>query len=246
MSALSLVSWNVLADAYIRPELYPHTPPALLEPAARRRRLLDSVASFDADVVCLQEVEPSFFAEAEARLGAFTGFFRNKRHKPDGCAIFVRRSLGAPKPRELYYRDGTGHLALAAELGGVGIVTTHLKWEPHDAPPESRLGAGELRELLDAFVAPGERWVVCGDLNADAASPVLATAFARGLRDAYASMPDAYTCNSNGKRKRIDFILHTPDVVAIPGPLRSIADDTPLPSDEEPSDHIAIRARLEW
>ncbi|MBX3187489.1 MAG: endonuclease/exonuclease/phosphatase family protein [Labilithrix sp.] len=247
MNAIDVVSWNVLADSYVKPEYWPNTPPELLEPQRRRAALLDRLGTYvgDVDVVCLQEIEPAMFAAAEARLGApFEGGFVKKQGKPDGCAIFVRRSLGAVDFAEHAYGDGTGHVALAARFGGIGIATTHLKWEKPEVPPEERLGRGELLELVSAWLRPGEPWIVCGDLNADASSPVLRVAFDRGLRDAYATLPDACTANSNAKRKRIDFILHTDHFEATPAPLPAIDDMTPLPSPTEPSDHLAIRARL--
>jgi len=239
----------MLADAYVRPEHTPYTAPELLDPARRGPALLDRLLGYatgGTDVLCLQELEPAMFAAATAQLETlgYEGRFLQKQRKPDGVAIFLRRALGVPTFRELVYGDGTGHGALAAMVGGIGIATTHLKWESPDVLPEERLGRQELRELTEAWVRPDERWIVCGDLNADAQSPVLAVAFACGLRDAYESLPDACTCNSNGRRKRIDFILHSSGFVATPAPLRAITDVTPLPSIDEPSDHLAILATL--
>lgn len=243
----TVVSWNLLADSYVKPEYCPHTPPHLLESGRRRAALVERFASYagDVDFLCLQEIEPATFAVAAEQLGsAFDGRFAKKRGKPDGCAIFARRSLGAPTFSELVFGDGTGHVAIAVNVGDVGVATTHLKWQSADVPPEERLGRGELVELMDRWLKPGETWVVCGDLNADASSPVLAAAFARGLADAYAAMPHAFTANSNDQRKRIDYILHTRDLDASPVAIPPITDVTPLPSTSEPSDHLAIRAAL--
>lgn len=242
---LTVVSWNVLAGAYVKPEWYPYTAPELLDPASRDARVVEAVAGLSAaDAICLQELEEPTFAALVAGLDAFEGRLVRKRGKPDGCAIFVRRALGAPEFRELVYGDGTGHVAAAAVVGGIGIATTHLKWQAADVPVDVRLGRAELAELLDAWVVGDEPWVVCGDLNADASSPVLEVAFARGLRDGYASLPEAWTCNSNERRKRIDFILHTPGFDATPKPLPPLTDVTPLPSATEPSDHLAIQVAL--
>lgn len=250
-SSFTIVSWNVLADSYVKPEYFPHTAPALLEPTTRRLRLvrrLTEIADDGADVLCLQEVEPEVFAMAEGALASFAGRWVSKVGKPDGCAIFVRRTLGPVTFRELAFRDGTGHVAVAATIDEgtrtTSIATTHLKWQAHDIPSETRLGRGELLELLDAWVTTGERWIVCGDLNAPTDSPVLEVAYARGFVDAYASMPEANTANANGRRKRIDFILHTKDWAATPAAIPVIDDLTPLPSETEPSDHLAIKAVL--
>jgi hypothetical protein len=65
------------------------------------------------------------------------------------------------------------------------------------------------------------------------------------MHDAYAKLPQAFTANANGRKKRIDFILYSDDFGATPAPIAPIGDDTPLPSDTEPSDHLPIEVRLD-
>jgi hypothetical protein len=43
--SLSLASWNVLADAYVKPEYYWRVDPAHLEPARRRAVLVERIAA---------------------------------------------------------------------------------------------------------------------------------------------------------------------------------------------------------
>lgn len=251
---LSVLSWNMLASAYARPEHYPYTPAPILDKRTRDAAVLARlVRDATCNLLCLQEVEPAMFAAAKTHLDArYEGHFLQKQGRPEGCAIFVERSVGRPTFRELVYGDGTGHVAVGAVIdridgiGAIGVASTHLRWQAADVPPDERLGRAELTELLDAWVTPDAAvpWIICGDLNAEAGSPVLGVAFARGFRDAYASLPDACTSNANAKRKRIDFILHAPVFVATPTPLAVITDVTPLPSADEPSDHLAIRATL--
>lgn len=242
---IRVVSWNVLADAYVRREYYPHTPPEVLDRARRRRAVAERIASLaDADVICLQEIDSALFALAEEKLPGSSGRLFRKRGRGEGCAIFVRHALTTePDWKELVFSDRSGHIALGCTFAGISVVNTHLKWEPEGTPAESHRGRVQLAEILDAWTTSSR--IVCGDFNAEPESDVLELARSRGLVDAYASLPDAYTCNANGKRKRIDFILCTSDFVPSPSPLPAIDDDTPLPSDVEPSDHIAIEARLE-
>jgi endonuclease/exonuclease/phosphatase family metal-dependent hydrolase len=225
---LRIASYNVLADAYVRREFYPRTPEAVLEPSRRRRALLEKLG--DADVLCLQEVEPDAFSVFAARLSGHEARYAAKTGKPDGVATFVRRGLGAVEWRELGFADGTGHVALAAVVGGWGIANTHLKWDG-----EGRHARGELAEILEAWVRGGP-WVVCGDFNATPESAALAFAGGRGLVDP----GGGFTCNSNGRRKRIDYLLHTPELRATMMPVPEIGDLTPLPSETEPSDHLRI------
>jgi hypothetical protein len=53
----SALTWNVLADAYFRAELFPLTPPAVRDPRSRQAWLASVVARARADVLLLQEVD---------------------------------------------------------------------------------------------------------------------------------------------------------------------------------------------
>jgi endonuclease/exonuclease/phosphatase family metal-dependent hydrolase len=239
---IRVVSWNVLADAYVRDEYYPNADPAAFDRPKRRRRIAERLAAYaNVDAICLQEVDGALFFAAEEALPRSTGRLLCKRGREEGCAMFIRKDV-APEPawRELVFTDLSGHVALGASVAGVSVVTTHLKWESPTTPPGEHRGIAQLAELLDVWASAPR--IVCGDFNADPTSEVLALARARGLIDAYASMNDAFTANSNQRKKRIDFILHSADLTATPSPIPPISDDTPLPSNVEPSDHLAIEA----
>lgn len=240
-----MVSWNVLADVYLRREYYPHTAPEVLERGKRRVAVADRVATFsDVEVICLQEVDSAVFALCEERLPESSGRLFRKRGKGEGCAIFIRHAVTTdPSWRELVFSDLSGHIALGVSFGGLTVVNTHLKWEPEGTPAETHRGRVQLMEILQQW--PSGTRIVCGDFNAEAGSDVLAYAESQGLKDAYASIPTAYTCNADSRKKRIDFILHTADFKATPTALPRVEDDTPLPSESEPSDHIPVQARLD-
>ncbi len=243
--AIRVVSWNVLADAYVRREYYPHTNSSVLDRAARRRAVADRLLEYTrVDILCLQEVDTALFALAEERLTESTGRLFKKRGKGEGCAIFVRQAITSdPQWTELVFSDRSSHIALGVTFAGVTVVSTHLKWEPEGTDAASHRGRLQLAELLDVW--PSGARIVCGDFNAGPESDVLRLAEERGLKDAYATLPEAYTCNANGHKKRIDFILHTANFLARPSPIAAVDDDTPLPSETQPSDHIAIEAFFE-
>jgi endonuclease/exonuclease/phosphatase family metal-dependent hydrolase len=242
---IRVVSWNVLADAYVRREYYPNTSPEVLHRAKRRKAVAERIATFDdVEVLCLQEVDAALFALAEEKLPESIGRLFRKRGKGEGCAIFVRSAMSSnPEWRELVFSDLSGHVALGVTIGELTVVNTHLKWEPDGTPTDVHRGYIQLREVLDTW--PSGPRVVCGDFNALPGSDVLALATSRGLLDGYASLPDAYTCNAENTKKRIDFILHTADFTATPSATPKIDDTTPLPSDVEPSDHVPIQVRLD-
>jgi len=232
-----VVSYNILADSYIKPAFYPNAKAEHLEPTWRRSALIERIASLDADVICLQEVEEAVFGQVQSRLTGFEAHYAKKSQgKPDGCATFVRG--GTVARRTLAYSDGSGHVALivAVDLAGVrvGISNTHFKW----GPPGTSVGADQAIELLAALDADG--WIACGDFNAGPESALVAEFHRRGFADSHAAL-GGHTCNSNGVPKRIDFLMHR-GLKAVPSPLAFLEGATPLPSAAEPSDHLAIRA----
>src|SRR5690349_21647625 len=117
-----LVSYNILANAYINPEWYTHIDPNVLRWDARQLALVERLIRINADVICLQEVEEDAFTLLESSLGAkgYAGIYAKKAHgKPDGCATFYRPSvLPFASSETIYYHDelqktpSSGHLAL--------------------------------------------------------------------------------------------------------------------------------------
>src|SRR5262245_43907800 len=118
-----VTTYNVLATAYIRPEYFPGVAEHLLRPEWREPALAEHIAGLDADIACLQEIEPHVFAALDRRIGPFgyTGRYEPKgRGKPDGCATYFRHDRFALRQaRRLEYRDRehgpedhSGHVAL--------------------------------------------------------------------------------------------------------------------------------------
>lgn len=255
----SLASWNVLADAYLRPAWYGGVDPARLDPAWRGPAVVRRAAGLRADVLCLQEVEAARFEALQTALQPLghEGRLLLKTGRPDGCATFVRAPLRLLASRELRYPDGlaeqgeAGHVALLLVLEHegrrLGVANTHLRWAAPDLPSSEHIGvrqAGFLREALAQ--EPGvEAWVVCGDLNAAPGSDVLSVLTGCGLVDPWGQGPAPPTCVANARARRIDYVLHAASLRARPWPVPPLEDATLLPAREEPSDHVPIGVSFE-
>jgi mRNA deadenylase 3'-5' endonuclease subunit Ccr4 len=244
------MSWNVLADAYIQPRFYPGIDPALLVPAARTRLIIDYLDTSDADVACLQEIEPALAAALE-HAGEWRVRFMQKRGKPDGLAVLVRRGVVVEGIRGLEFADGapdranSGHIALIASLrlgeARCRVATTHVKWDPPETPAADRWAVREVHELLEAIGDVAD-CIACGDFNFEPGDLPYAALIAAGFRDPCTRAP---TANPNGRAKRIDHLLCGRAVRATATPILPIDNLTPLPSRAMPSDHIPIGAVIE-
>lgn len=261
--SFSVSSYNVLADAYIDPRWYPTTPAETLDPRRRLPAISRHISDLNADILCLQEVDPALFDTVQNQLAPMDyhgEYARKGGGKPDGCATFIKSAIFDVRlVHPLRYQDGgdgradSGHLALILilECAGrsLGIANTHLKWDAATTPPREQWSYRQINQLLSEcqHISPYRHgWIIAGDMNMTSDSAVFRAVLEAGLLDAYSHLDQAFTCNSNHKAKRIDYLFHTLDLKATPRELPAIDANTPLPSAEQPSDHLAITADFDW
>lgn len=252
---MHIVSYNVLAQSYVRPDRYVGCSPAHLDRAARLRAVVQRVVGLEAAVLCLQEVEPAVFSALQAALPDAQGLYAPKHGRPDGLATFVR-GLEVDHHSVVHFQHadpGFDHigqlLVLRGPEGRVRLGNTHLRWQPSDTPPARHQGVLQLAELLDALdglPAAAAPRVVCGDLNANAGSPVLRLARDRGLERTVRGDRPPDTARINGRFRRLDWVLVDPALVGQERPLPRLHGVGPMPGRTEPSDHLPVQVDLGW
>jgi len=102
---LSVVSYNILCDKYATASQYGYTPSADLAWSHRKVVILDELRGYDADIVCLQEVDRENyddFSQKELKANDYRGVFWPKSRAKtmadkeaklvDGCATFYKAS----------------------------------------------------------------------------------------------------------------------------------------------------------
>ncbi|MCE5165649.1 Carbon catabolite repressor protein 4 1 [Datura stramonium] len=98
----TVLSYNILSDAYATNELYSYCPSWALSWTYRRQNLLREMVGYHADIVCLQEVQSDHFEEffaPELDKHGYQALFKRKTaevfsgniNTVDGCATFFRR-----------------------------------------------------------------------------------------------------------------------------------------------------------
>ncbi|HEY1551545.1 MAG TPA: endonuclease/exonuclease/phosphatase family protein [Kofleriaceae bacterium] len=234
-----IASWNVLADGYVRASYYPRIDPALLVPGARRAALAAQIAERVSlgELVCLQEIEPSLVGALRAR-GVAVEFAPKLGDRPDGIAI---AGAGVTDAKTLAFADATEQVALIARIDdAITVATTHLRWDRPAVAHEQRFAVSQLRELFAELATWPRPWIACGDFNFTPDDPAYALLVEAGFVDACRGA----TANPHGRAKRIDYLWHTRELVAEALPTLPVADDTPLPSRDVPSDHVPVAARF--
>lgn len=97
---IRVVTYNILADVYSQTELsktvlYPYCAPYALELDYRQNLIKKELSGYNADIVCLQEVDKGVFGDSLGpALDAFDmdGVFKVKERQHEGLATFYRRS----------------------------------------------------------------------------------------------------------------------------------------------------------
>lgn len=261
--SFTVVSYNVLATAYIQRAWYRRTPGMVLDPAWRVPALVQHIAKLNADLFCLQEVEPEVFVALRTYLGERgygAEYARKLAGRPEGLAVVYRRAVfELIDSRNLPYADGvglahdTGYIAQVARLRNgaktLGVINTHLTWDAPNTLPEAQRGLRQMQQCLAELhsrAADADGWIVSGDFNVTPDSEIVALARQAGLQFAHHDFAEVFTCNIGAKARLIDYLFHSSRLSAEASILGRIDDRTILPSAEEPSDHIPIMARFDW
>ncbi|MFT4977398.1 MAG: endonuclease/exonuclease/phosphatase family metal-dependent hydrolase [Myxococcota bacterium] len=244
---LVVETYNVLAQCFVEPERYAYvSPPALLQPDVRMKLLLERISASRAHIILLQEVEPELLTAIEAMLGHSHDIcYAARPTHSDGCAVLVSRSDAALLAQHtLVYKNhepGYSQVACIATVrhgaNELTVASTHLRCGCQALPGEPPLGQLQMRELLASLSSHTRPCILGGDLNAAPDSPTLHEAYESGFRHA-GSHDTAYIRGVRGKR---DYLLHTGITLEAfpPDPFLQ------LPSPQQPSDHVVLRARCD-
>ncbi len=207
----------------------------------RIERISQTLQNSDADVICLQEVEPKSYEFLCRALGnEYQSNLALNQNGKFGVAMFVRDSVADVKSITSYaYQDTTGRVAQIADLRIQGkkyvIGNTHLD------QPRRAIQAKELAVKMRQMHKTGS-FIECGDFNAKHSDDVIRVLEKEGLFHDYKAGP---TNNDQHKEaKTIDHVCHSKDLSSKATPLVKIDRETVLPNPKIPSDHVPLLARL--
>nr|XP_044997562.1 protein angel homolog 2 isoform X3 [Jaculus jaculus] len=193
----SVMSYNILSQDLLEDNshLYRHCRRPVLHWGFRFPNILKEIQHFDADVLCLQEVQEDHYG-TEIRpslesLGYHCEYKMRTGRKPDGCAICFKHSkfsLLSVNPVEFYRadiplldRDNVGLVLLlqpkipCAASPSICVANTHLLYNPR----RGDIKLTQLAMLLAEISSVAHRKdgsfcpiVMCGDFNSVPGSPL--------------------------------------------------------------------------
>eukprot|EP01012_Entosiphon_sulcatum_P031967 TRINITY_DN4069_c0_g1_i1.p1 TRINITY_DN4069_c0_g1~~TRINITY_DN4069_c0_g1_i1.p1 ORF type:complete len:356 (-),score=48.81 TRINITY_DN4069_c0_g1_i1:2-1069(-) len=175
--SLRVVQYNVLATLYA--PLMDYAPPNLLSWDTHRQPLLvKQLVEWNADVICLQELDRFEQLNSQPHALGYAGEFLKRMGKPDGAAIFYRKdklrlvskhTIDLNKAATTPARGRTNNVALLIEFEladqrRVFVVCTHLYWDPKMSDVKIRQAAYIMRQVAKHLPSDA-RLIVCGDFN---------------------------------------------------------------------------------
>lgn len=199
------------------------------------------IEAHDADVVGLQEISRGWLINGTTDLVGWLAtrldmhvVFQGTSDLVWGNAILTRTPPSASGQTPLPRGDALiqrGAIWVDLEWNELRVINTHFH-HPQDAGPLRVRQAGAILALW----AERPRSVLLGDLNAKPPSEEIGLLLAAGFEDAWSAQDGpGYTYSSTDPVRRIDWILHTPDLAA--------SDTRVFPTTA--SDHLPIVTRFQ-
>jgi endonuclease/exonuclease/phosphatase family metal-dependent hydrolase len=187
--------------------------------------LARTVEAADADIVALQEVSRGWVIDTSADMVTWLAQRLNMPYVwgPTADALWGNAILSRypieqvqihAMPNNEAVRPARGFIDATLNIGGqpLNVIATHL----HHIGADGVLRVPQVQALLAAW-AQRPATIVLGDLNALPDSPEMQLLREAGLLDAFTSSGaggEGFTFRSDGLNRRIDYIYHSPDLIA--------------------------------
>ncbi|XP_067428516.1 protein angel homolog 2 isoform X2 [Thunnus thynnus] len=196
----SVLSYNILSQELLRDNiyLYQHCHPGVLPWEYRLPNLLNEIRQYDADILCLQEVQQDHYENqikpALQDLGYQCEYKKRTGKKPDGCAVIFktsRLSLLSSNPVEFFRpgdalldRDNIGLVVLLRPNDAAArsdpsaficVANTHLLYNPRRGDiklAQLAILLAEIKRLSRLPDGSSNPVVLCGDFNSTPLSPL--------------------------------------------------------------------------
>jgi mRNA deadenylase 3'-5' endonuclease subunit Ccr4 len=190
---IRLVSWNLLAQCYSHPRKYPWCDDQYLEWNYRSNLIRKQLSSFQADIICLQEMQVDLWPDFISSVSGYTGILQNvTAFHPVASAVLIKEGLDLEVLR-VESRSRALIIVLSSpsspSLTPLYLANVHL--EAGGSHDENLIRYNQLKSLwkrlkyhctLDHANLPEARIVLAGDFNILHTNP-LHTFLSQGLLD---------------------------------------------------------------
>ncbi|XP_020589740.1 carbon catabolite repressor protein 4 homolog 4 isoform X2 [Phalaenopsis equestris] len=119
------VSYNILAQVYVKSVYFPHSPSSCLKWKARSLAVLTDLKNLNADFLCVQELDEydNFYKGNMEKHGYSSIYVQRTGQKRDGCGIFYKhKSAELMFSEEIHYNDLVDTIDCKNGSTEIGIV----------------------------------------------------------------------------------------------------------------------------
>ncbi len=242
---ISLCSYNILAQAYIRYTKANGILDSYCELAARKNRLMNyfqTQLESETLVLGVQEVEPEMYADLCICFANYQSIYTQRKNSVDGLALFFHPDIKVQSSEVviLHSRDGQPRRVaqiIDIEYQGLDwrLVHLHLDYDP----PGTTDGFHQMATVLDHLSQMSDRMMlIFGDFNATVESATIQACLSKGFQAVDTRQPTSF----HRQWSRVDHVLYSSecmvDTLKIP--------DTPdsIPNAVWGSDHLPIYCRF--
>lgn len=188
-----------------------------------RGAIYEELLSFDADILCLQDVDNSSYAFLEKNLPGYEGFFAKDINQDEvRLATFFKKSERIRAHGETIYCEKTSKCRLRPRAPALLtyfeisdqeflIINTKVRWQTEYQPEDP--ASNQVQALLDVAKRT-PRTILVGDFNMEE-NHFIIQRLRNELIDLFFERK-ADPCYSLGGWKRIDYIWHTRDLQLFP------------------------------
>lgn len=166
---LSVVSWNILSQRLMELHQHDYIPPADRPWSVRSQKIYEELITTNADIICLQEVEPDVFETELQPILAAAGYDSclqqkqgKKRSRQIAVATFWKRTQLSLTGQTVHWRSLT--TVLQDKKGRkVAVVNCHLDGNPSKHKDRVMRLQSALQDLVSNHAHHGV--IICGDFN---------------------------------------------------------------------------------
>ena len=240
---LSVGTWNVLAEEYVRLGHYTEAAPSSLDGTTRRAKVVAWVLASGLDVLGLQEADEYLVEALEEELGGERVLWYPKLGGSIGVAT-VLGDVELVRSSGVVLQEGASQVAALVEVVKDNVHyrvgNVHLKYVAPVGPESERAGVIQMKAALRAMSSfGGAPSILVGDTNARPGELVRESLVYAGYREYQGVGPSAV----------IDGVAESIDVVAGFGvqgrARRSEVEVVGIPNEAVPSDHVPLLVDFE-
>lgn len=245
MKQLSLCTYNILAQSYIRHNIREGRKREFCQWSYRGKLLENFLRSQNhTSILGLQEVEPEVAKEFQSSLPSHQFFYSQRPQNPDGLLLILHPQLQLDNFLAIPLHNEAGIQRRIAQIADCTFMNKQFRLVNLHLDFDSRgrnNGFVQMEQVLTQLNKQESKpTLIFGDFNITARRRTFAFIAEKGFSYVDTFLPTCYT----GRWSRVDHVFYTPDVHINKLEIPELQ-DSKIPNEDWGSDHLPISCTFE-